>query len=249
MKSYPTRPTMTDERKQTLMTLYNEYLATHPKVEVEETDDEPTFTNPQIIPIMNMNDERISELHYQLNKAVLSISNDYYPHPMPTELEKFLCVRSGTELSVNHVVTLLRQYTKERNLIVGEGLIKPDEKLKSLFKLQDNTWLYDNRLHLKVRELFNDGHDYAESGFTKPAMISDELADLIDVPRLSLMSRVRVSQRMNEYFKTHGLQNPANKKMIIPDERLTALFKLQSTDELSYFNLQKWLSPHFIKIE
>ena len=45
----------------------------------------------------------------------------------------------------------------------------------------------------------------------------------------------------------HKLQDKDNGRKIIPDTKLATLLKLKKTDELTYFNLQKYMSPHFAK--
>ena len=38
-----------------------------------------------------------------------------------------------------------------------------------------------------------------------------------------------------------------NKRRILADFKLKQLFKLKPNDELTYFNLQRFISPHFLK--
>jgi len=89
------------------------------------------------------------------------------------------------------------------------------------------------------------------SGITKPALISDELADFLGVPHGSELSRPDVSKRIGAYIKEHDLQNPANKRIIFPDEAFGKLLRYDSTvegiEQLSYFNMQKYLKIHYPK--
>lgn len=87
------------------------------------------------------------------------------------------------------------------------------------------------------------------SGFVKPALISPELATFLNKPKGSEMARTDVTREINAYIKEHNLQNPENRRFINPDAKLRKLLKLGKTDELSYFNLQKYISPHFTKVE
>ena len=87
------------------------------------------------------------------------------------------------------------------------------------------------------------------SGFVKPALISPELATFLNKPKGSEMARTDVTREINAYIKEHNLQNPENRRFINPDAKLRKLLKLGKTDELSYFNLQKYMSPHFTKVE
>ena len=85
------------------------------------------------------------------------------------------------------------------------------------------------------------------SGFVKPTKISDELATFLGKPKGSEMARTEVTREINTYIRNHKLQDKDNGRKINADKKLTALLKLGSKDELTYFNLQKFMSPHFAK--
>ena len=87
----------------------------------------------------------------------------------------------------------------------------------------------------------------APSGFVKPTRISDELSSFLAKPVGSEMARTEVTREINKYIRTHNLQDKTNGRKIIPDAKLATLLKLKKTDELTYFNLQKYMSPHFAK--
>ena len=63
------------------------------------------------------------------------------------------------------------------------------------------------------------------------------------------MARTEVSREINAYIHANGLQDKANGRKINPDSRLTTLLKLNGTDELTYFNLQRYMKHHFVKAE
>lgn len=85
------------------------------------------------------------------------------------------------------------------------------------------------------------------SGFEKPTAISDELAKFVGEPVGTMLARTAVSKKIHDYVKLNNLQNPTNRRIIIPDAKLKKLLKTSATDELSYFNLQKFLKVHFKK--
>ena len=97
-------------------------------------------------------------------------------------------------------------------------------------------------------------------GFKVPAPISDELAKFLGEKKGSLVPRTEVTRAVNLYVKNKNLQNPSNRKIIVPDAKLKKLLgpldtvnknkKTGLTDSevgYTYFNLQKYLKPHFIK--
>jgi len=87
----------------------------------------------------------------------------------------------------------------------------------------------------------------APSGFVKPTRISDELAKFLEKPAGCEMARTEVTRDINKYIRTHNLQDKENGRKINPDTKLAALLKLKKNDELTYFNLQRYMSPHFAK--
>ena len=85
------------------------------------------------------------------------------------------------------------------------------------------------------------------SGFVKPTLISTELASFLGKPKGTEMARTEVTREINQYIRANSLQDPNNGRIIRADTKLRKLLKLSKTDELTYFNLQKFMSPHFAK--
>jgi chromatin remodeling complex protein RSC6 len=85
------------------------------------------------------------------------------------------------------------------------------------------------------------------SGFVKPTRISDELARFLGKESGVEMARTTVSKEINQYIRTNSLQDKANGRKINPDTSLATLLKIQSGEELTYFNLQKYMKHHFVK--
>ena len=87
----------------------------------------------------------------------------------------------------------------------------------------------------------------APSGFVKPTRISEELAKFLGKEPNTEMARTEVTRDINKYIRNHNLQDKENGRKINPDTKLASLLKLKKTDELTYFNLQRYMSPHFAK--
>ena len=87
----------------------------------------------------------------------------------------------------------------------------------------------------------------APSGFVQPTLISDELAGFLGKTKGSKMARTEVTREINAYIRTHNLQDKENGRRINADNNLSTLLKLKKGDELTYFNLQRYMSPHFAK--
>ena len=104
------------------------------------------------------------------------------------------------------------------------------------------------------------------SGFNKPTKITDALAKFLSVEKGTCLPRTDVTRRINAYIKEHNLQGMTrtdkngidkndnryiNTTLPKSDKRYKAATTLKKllapTTDLSYFNLQTFLSPHFIK--
>ena len=88
----------------------------------------------------------------------------------------------------------------------------------------------------------------APSGFVRPSLISEELATFLGKPVGSEMARTDVTREINKYIRANNLQDKDNGRKIIPDKLLKTLLKLEDSVELTYFNLQKYMGPHFPKV-
>ena len=61
-----------------------------------------------------------------------------------------------------------------------------------------------------------------------------------------LLARTDVTKRINTYIKANNLQNPDNKRIIHPDTKLSKLLN-NGKEEVTYFNLQRYMKVHFPK--
>jgi upstream activation factor subunit UAF30 len=120
--------------------------------------------------------------------------------------------------------------------------------LKSEYKTMEKHWAKELKVAQKAssKKKRKTGNR-APSGFVKPTRISDELAKFLDKPSGTEMARTDVTRNINVYIRAHNLQDKDNGRKINPDSKLQSLLKLKKTDELTYFNLQRYMSPHFAK--
>lgn len=120
--------------------------------------------------------------------------------------------------------------------------------LKSEFRTLEKRWTRELKLAQKATaKKKRKAGNRQPSGFVKPTLISTELAVFLNKPEGSEMARTEVTREINKYIRSHDLQDKANGRKINPDASLRALLKLKKNDELTYFNLQRYMSPHFAK--
>ena len=84
-----------------------------------------------------------------------------------------------------------------------------------------------------------------KSGFAKEGPVSDEMRKFLGLKKDELISRTDVTKRIHEYCKSKNLQDPADKRQIKPDASLRKLLKINKDDDLTFFNLQKYMKFHF----
>jgi len=120
--------------------------------------------------------------------------------------------------------------------------------LKSEYRLIEKQWSKEKKAVEKLNSKNKrKSGNRKPSGFVKPTRISDELASFLGEDKGSEMARTAVTKEINAYIRANKLQDPANGRKINPDTKLSSLLKLSKTDQLTYFNLQKFMSHHFDK--
>ena len=109
------------------------------------------------------------------------------------------------------------------------------------------------RLQKVVRKLSKGDEDEDKpkklSGFAKPMKMSNELCEFLGVAGDTLMARTDVTKEINKYVKANNLQNPENKRELILDAKLKTILTVPADVTLTFFNLQKYMSHHYIKEE
>ena len=121
-------------------------------------------------------------------------------------------------------------------------------KLKADFKALEKQVLKEARAMDKVNAKRNRNKgSRAPSGFVKPAGISKELAKFLGVAEDTKIARTDVTKLITKYVKDHSLQDSSNGRKIVPDAKLKSLLGTKNSDEVTYFNLQKYMKPHFVK--
>lgn len=122
--------------------------------------------------------------------------------------------------------------------------------VKNDFKTLEKTVTREMKTALKAssKKRRNTGNR-KPSGFIKPTRISDELAHFLGKDVGTEMARTEVSKEINAYIQAHKLQDKSNGRIIHADSKLSKLLKLQKNDELTYFNLQRYMKHHFQKAD
>lgn len=97
----------------------------------------------------------------------------------------------------------------------------------------------------RKRQTQPNGVKRAPSGFAKPSLISNELCQFLGQPKGTEIARTEVTKFLTCYIKEHELQDPDNRRRIKPDKKLQKLLNNAANDEVTYFNLQRYMKVHF----
>lgn len=77
------------------------------------------------------------------------------------------------------------------------------------------------------------------TAFARPVKVSNALAQIVGKDE---MPRTEVTKKLWEYIKLHDLQDPKNKRDIIPDAALAKV--LGSTKTINMFELTRAIASH-----
>ena len=86
------------------------------------------------------------------------------------------------------------------------------------------------------------------NGFNRPLEISEKLRTFLEMADGEMISRSEVTRRINTYVTASGLKHPENGRVIILDEKLTTLLEPPAGLQITFLNIQKYLSPHYTKV-
>lgn len=87
------------------------------------------------------------------------------------------------------------------------------------------------------------------NGFNRELPVSDELKAFLGLGASDMISRANVTRKVNEYINAHGLKHPENGRVIILDDKLRGLLKPPADVEVTFLNIQRYLSPHYVKAD
>jgi chromatin remodeling complex protein RSC6 len=87
------------------------------------------------------------------------------------------------------------------------------------------------------------------SGFAKPSKVTKELCAFMNKSEGSEIARTEVTKALVAYIKENKLENETNRKIIMPDNKLKFLLGVEDGQELTFFNIQKYMNKHFVKSE
>ena len=135
------------------------------------------------------------------------------------------------------------------NEINGKEItIMINELKKQVSQIQNKVKLLEKKFKRDIKGVSKNKvkSDRNPSGFAKPSKVTNKLTDFMNKDSGSMVARTEVTQYLIKYIKDKSLQKIDDKRIIKPDEKLLDLLE-SGEDEVTYFNLQKYMNKHFIK--
>jgi len=172
------------------------------------------------------------------------------PSPVPAPVQE---VAPVTDAPVTTEVPPVSDtpYLEEFSLVVSEL----DSAMTIIRNLKNRLQKLEKQVHRDTKALNKKANgkrarkprdpNAPKSGFAKPGPVSDEMRKFLGMKKEDLISRTDVTKRIHEYCKAKNLQNPSDKRQIKPDASLRKLLKMSKDDDLTFFNLQKFMKVHF----
>lgn len=145
--------------------------------------------------------------------------------------------------------------TQDEFFIQFEQLINQLTLMKTqLTGIQQNVKLLEKSVRKQMKGLKkevtktkNKGNR-SPSGFAKPSKVTKELCVFMNKSEGTEIARTEVTKALVAYIKENKLENTSNSKIISPDEKLKILLGIEDGQELNYFNIQKYMNKHFVKV-
>ena len=156
------------------------------------------------------------------------------PATQPEQNSSSLSDTVGTQLSglLDTVSVLMAQ------LKTVQGDIKTLQKnYTKLLKEHDKTKNKSKRTNRKP------------SGFAKPSALTSDMTSFLGLDKDVEMPRNEVTKLINKYIVDNDLRDQSDKRKILPDKKLGKLLGWDGKEQVSYFNLQKYIKQHFVKTE
>lgn len=159
-------------------------------------------------------------------------------------------------------ISLPQKNTKTRRVInmqtiedslnkIENELIKERNNITGLLKLFSDVRKDYCRLSKEISKKGKKKNDSTEkkklTGALGPIFLDDELCSFLNKPKGTQMNAPEVIRALNIYIVNNKLQVNDNKTIINPDDKLANLLQVDEGEQLTYFNIQKYLSKHYIK--
>ena len=166
----------------------------------------------------------------------------------PTEVAPVAVVEesSGTDAMYAHAMELLNQYDDQLKGL--KNLSVEIRRTMKAYSKASKDELKQASKGKRVKKAKDPNAPKREpSGFAKPTNLSPDLCAFLGLPSDTMVARTDVTKKVTEYIKEHNLQNPENRREIVPDAKLKKLLDPPAGTTITFFSLQTHMKKHFVK--
>ena len=163
----------------------------------------------------------------------------------PVQIETVAIEQSSASEQLKTILKNLGDQSSQTKTLINliKGILKDvDRQGKELDKLRNK----------KSRSSGERKSSGLQSGITKPVSISDELAKFLGVEPGTLVPRNEVTKGVSSYVRKFELSDPSNKQKFVltskPEGKALAVLLGNPTEEVTYFNLQRYLKHHYTSV-
>jgi len=192
-------------------------------------------------PKRKRDDRRVKE-----EEVVDEDEDDDAPSPPPKKARKAAKKELSDAELARHLSSQINGRTRRSGVANGSSTKKSNRKMKKSadFIESDDSDADDEGGAKKKRKSSGRATGgRAKGGFAKEYLLSPSLAAVLD---FSQLSRPQVVKHLWDYIKGHQLQNPRNKKEIMCDDGLRAVF---GCDKIDMFKMNKVLGMHLHEMD
>lgn len=201
------------------------------KKEIKKEINDQVIENNNVAEILDVSSTNVKETTKVSDVEEINIEIDQTTQIISTtDLEE-----SNTEILFNKLINQFQDIQLVMKTLHGNLKILQKEVLKERKEYK--------KKESKIKK--KNDKKKSPSGFAKPTPVSSDLSNFLGIPIGDQIARTDVTSKVIAYVKEHNLQNPEDKKQIVPDAKLNAL--LQAGDiKVTFFNLQTHLKKHFL---
>ena len=88
----------------------------------------------------------------------------------------------------------------------------------------------------------------SNNGFNRPLEVSEKLRTFLVLGEDEKVSRSEVTRRINAYVTANSLKQVDNGRNINLDDKMRELLEPPEGLQITFLNIQKYLSPHYVKV-
>ena len=231
-------PTKKKKSKKTKTPVSVEKVDKSVKKSVEKSVEKPV-EKPVKKPVEKPVEKSVEKLELVENKEPIEkskILNSPDSNLSTPKVEDSIQEVNNYKLQINELTNQLKQVqqilrTSLTSIVTLEKQINKDKKVLEK--------------ELKKKKTKKNNGERSLNGFSKPGEISSELKEFFNLNKDEKVARTEITKKITNYCLENNLQNEKDKRIILPDKSLKKLLRINDGEELTYFNLQKYMKIHF----